>query len=126
MANSKFQGITGTPTYTFAEQPHMPGSNPKDTKNRYVPKLRHMRHGTIVAIYLPGTKKWQWTFNFQNVTAAQVDYMRQFFDLSAFHFYPDASGGTYYLVEVMDPPDVWVAELQGGTTYNVQFTIRQL
>ncbi len=126
MANSKFQGITGTPTYTFVEQPHMPGSNPKDTKNRFVPKIRHTRHGTIVAIYLPGTKKWQWTFNFMNVSAAQVDALRQFAELASFHFYPDAGQSTYYLVEVMDPADVYVTELQGGGSYNVQFTIRQL
>lgn len=128
MSNSKFQGITGTPTYTFAEMPNRPGDNPQDLKRRFVPKIRHERHGTVVAIYLPGTKKWQWTFNFMNITPTQADNLRAFFELASFHFYPDPTGSPseYYLVEVLDPQDVWPAELQGGTTYSVQFTIRQL
>lgn len=126
MANPKFQGITGTPSYTFAELPHMPGDNPLDDKKRFVPKIRHMRHDTVVAIYLPGTKKKQWTFNFMNITPSMVDSLRTFFELASFHFYPNAALGTFYLVEIIDPPDLWPAELQGGTTYNVVFTIRQL
>lgn len=127
MGNSKFQGITGTPTYTFVEMPNLPGDNPQDLKRRFVPKIRLTRHGTVVAIYLPGTKKWTWTFNFLNVLPAQVDALRAYFELASFHFTPDVSSpSTYYLVEILDPPDVWPAALQGGTTYNVAFTIRQL
>lgn len=126
MALPKFEGILGTPTYTWAQLPHMPGDNPLTDKRLFVPKIRHMRHGTVVAIYKPGGDKRQWTLNWQNISASMVDSLRQFFNLASFHFYPDASLGTYYLVEIMDPPDVWPAELQGGGTYNVQFTIREL
>ena len=128
MSNSKFQGITGTPSYVFVLMPNRPGDNPQDDKKRFVPKLRHTRHGTVVAIYLPGSKKRQWTFNFMNISGTQADNMRQFFELASFHFYPDPTGSPseYYLVEMLDPPDVWPAQLQGGPTYNVQFTIRQL
>lgn len=127
MGNSKFQGITGTPTYTFAEMPNLPGDNPQALKRRFVPKIRHMRHGTVVAIYLPGTKKWQWNFTFLNIVPAQVDELRTYFELASFHFFPDVgTPSEYYLVEVLDPSDVWPADLQGGTTYNVAFTIRQL
>lgn len=127
MGFPKFEGITGTPTYTLAEFPNLPGDNPQDLKRRFVPKIRHVRHGTVVAIYLPGTKKWQWTLNFMNITPSMVDSLRAFFELASFHFTPDvATPATYYLVEVLDPADVWPADLQGGTTYNVAFTIRQL
>jgi len=127
MSYPKFESLdypSSGNTYTWAELPSIPGSNPTDGAGESIKDLTHMNNDYAVAHYVVGSLK-HWVFNFRAIPIAMFKSLVIFAKEGVFNFYPDAAvSSTYYQVRwihdgKIDPP------LLGGGYVNLEIELEE-
>ena len=132
MANPKFQDPDVPATkyeFTDADLPTQPSDNFIEEIAHYVSRNRLNRGGILVANYSRKTLR-QWRAVLRNVAETAVDpasepNLKTFARMVVFDYYPDKSLPGHVLVEWLEA-DEFSPELQGGGTYNLEFTMREV